>query len=86
MPHLEVAEIVLVHCNILNKCYQQDSRVLFRFISNKLFGQLLDISPKTFIFFKTFYLEFSYIEAWLTDKKSTPLEIEDKIHIMLVIN
>ena len=46
VPHLEITEVVLVHCNIVNNSYQQNSRVLYTFISNKLFGQLLDISPK----------------------------------------
>ena len=50
MPHLEITEVVLVHCNIVNKNYQQDSRVLLAFVPNKSFGQLLDISPKNSIF------------------------------------
>ena len=49
-PHLEITEVVLIHCNIVNNNYQQDSRVLCTFVSNKTFGQLLDISPKNFIF------------------------------------
>ena len=28
MPHLEITEVVLLHCNILNNDYQQDSRLL----------------------------------------------------------
>ena len=46
--HLEITEVVLVHCNIVNNDYQQDSRVLYTFVPNKSFGQLLDISPKKF--------------------------------------
>ena len=56
------------------------------FIPDKLFGQLLDISPEHFIFLKTFDTEFSNIEVWFTDQNSKPLEIEDKISITLVIN
>ena len=52
VSNLEITEVVLVHCNIVNNNYQQDSRVLYTFIPNKFFGQLLDISPKTFIFLK----------------------------------
>ena len=59
---------------------------MYKFVSNKSFGQLLDISPKNFIFLKTFDSEFSYIEVWFTDQNSNPLEIEDKINITLVIN
>ena len=44
VAHLEITEVVLVHCNIVNNDYQQDSRVLYRFVPNKPFGSLLDIS------------------------------------------
>ena len=86
LPHLKITEVVLVHCNIVNNDYQQDSKVLYTLVRNNSFGQLLDISPKNFIFLKTFDSEFSYIEVWLTDQNSKPLEIEDKINITLVIN
>ena len=76
----------MVHCNIFNNNYQQDSNVLYTFVPNKSFGQLLDISPKNFIFLKKFNSEFSYIEVWFTDQKSKPLEIEYKINITSVIN
>ena len=45
VPYLKITEVVLLHCNIFNKDYQEDSRVLYRYVPNKLFGQLLDISP-----------------------------------------
>ena len=68
LPYLEITAVVLVHCNIVNNGYQQDSRVLYTFIPNKLCGQLLDISPKKFIFLKTFDSECSYNELWFTDQ------------------
>ena len=86
MPHLEISEVVLVHCNIVNNDYQQDSRILYTFIPDKSFGQLLDISPKNFIFLKTFDSEFSYIEVWFTDQISKPQEIEDKINFILMVS
>ena len=52
VPHLEIAEVILVHCNIANNDCLQDSRVLYTFVRNKPFGQLLEISPTNFIFFK----------------------------------
>ena len=61
VPRLEITEVVLIHCNIVNNDYQQDSRVLYTFVPNKSFGQFLDISPKNFIFLKSFNSEFSYI-------------------------
>ena len=52
IPDLEITEVVLIHCNVVNNSYQQNSRILHTFIPNKSFGQLLDISPKNFIFLK----------------------------------
>ena len=52
VPNLEVVELVLVHCNLVNKDYQQDSRILYTFVPNKTFGSLLEISPTNHVFFK----------------------------------
>ena len=54
LPHLEITEVVLIHLDIVNNNYQQDSRVLYTFVPNKSLGQLLDISTDKFIFLKTF--------------------------------
>ena len=78
VPHLEITEIVLVHCNIVNNDYQQDSRVLYIFVPNKSFSSLFEISPKNNIFLKTFNSEFQVIEVRLIDLNSQPFEIEDK--------
>ena len=86
VPNLKITELVLVNCNIVNNDYQQSSRVVYTFVPNKSFGQLLDISPKNFVFLKTFNSEFSYIEVWFTDHNSKPVVIEDKINISLVTN
>ena len=85
VPHLEITEVVLVHCNILNNSYQQDSRVLYTFVPNKPFGSLLEISPTNHIFLKTFNSEYDEIKVWFTDQNSKPLEIEDKINLTMVI-
>ena len=86
VPHLEITDVVLIHCNIVNNNYQQDSRVLYIFVPNKSFGQFLDTSPKNFIVLKTFDSEFSCIEVWFTNQNSKPVETEDKINITLVNN
>ena len=52
MPHLEIFELVLIHCNLVDNDYQQDSRILYTFVPNKQFGSLLEISPTNHIFFK----------------------------------
>ena len=87
MPHLEITEVVLVHCKIVNYDYQQDSKVLYTIIPNKQFGQLLNISsPKNLILLNICDSEFSNIEVWSTDQNSKPLEIEDKINFILALN
>ena len=50
VPHLEITEVVLIYCDILNNDYQQDSRELYTFVPNKLFGSLLEISAISHIF------------------------------------
>ena len=52
VPHLEVVEVVLVHCNLVNNDYQQNSRILYTFVPNKAFGSLLEISPLKSCFFE----------------------------------
>ena len=86
VPYLKITEVVLIHCNVVNNSYQQNSKVLYTFISNKSFNQLSDISPENFIFLKIFDLEFLYIEVLFIYQNSHPLEIEDKVNITLVIN
>ena len=85
VPHLEVVELVLVHYNLVNKDYQQDSRILYTFVPNKTFSSLLEISSTNQVFVKTFNSEFQEVKIWFTDQKSKPLELEDKINITLII-
>ena len=86
VPNLEITEVVLVHCNIVNNNYQRNLSVLYELVPSKSFGQLLDILPEKFLFLKKFDSEFLYIEVWFTEQNYNPLEIEDKVNITLVIN
>ena len=61
VPHLEITEVVLVHCNIVNNDYQQYSRDLYTFVPNKPFGSLFEISPTNHTFLRTFNSEFQTI-------------------------
>ena len=85
VPHLEIAELVLIHCNLVSNNYQQNSRILYTFVPNKPFGSLLEISPPNHIFSKTFNSEFQEIKVWFTDQNSRPLEVEDKINLTLIV-
>ena len=85
VPHLEITEVVLVHRDIVNNDYQQDSRVLYTFVPNKPFGSLLEISPTNHIFLKIFNSEYDEIKVWFTDQISQPLKREDRINLTIVI-
>ena len=85
VPHLEIVELVMVHCSLVNNDYQQDSRILYTFVPNKTFGSLLEISPTNQVFLKTFNSECQEVKVWFTDQTSKPLELEYKLNITLII-
>ena len=85
VPKLEFVEVVFVHFNLINSNYQQASKVLFTFVPNKQFGQLINISPHSLTMLGTTNTEFSFIEVWFTDQNSEPLEIEDNVNLTLII-
>ena len=85
VPHLEVVELVLIHCNIVDNNYHQNSRILYTFVPSKPFSSLSKISPSNHIFLKTFNSEFQEIKVWFTDQNNNPLDVEDQINITLII-
>ena len=85
VPKLESVEVVLVHCNIVKNDYQHASKVLFSFVPNKQFGQLLNISSHLFTMMNTVNAEFSSVEVWFTEQSSKPLEIEDNVNLTVII-
>ena len=85
VPKLESVEVVLVHCNLVKNDYQHTSKVLFSFVPNKQFGQLISISPQSLTMMNTVNTEFSFLEVWFTDQASKALEIEDNINLTLII-
>ena len=85
VPILESVEAVLVHCNLVNNNYQQASKVLFTFVPNKQFGQLISIARHSLTMLNTRSIEFSSIEVWLADQNSKQLEIKDNVNMTLII-
>ena len=85
LPKLESFEVVSVHCNLVKTDYQHTSKVLFRFVLNKQFGQLINISPHSLTMMNTVNTEFSFAEVWFTDQISKALEIEDNVNLTLII-
>ena len=85
VPKLESVEVVLVHCNLVKNDYQQTSKVLFTFIPNKQFEQLINISPHSWTIMNTVNFKFSSGEVWFTDQVSKALKTENNANLMLII-
>ena len=85
VPKLESVEVVLLHCNLLKNDYQHTSKVLFSFVLNKQFGQLINISPHSLTIMYTVNTEFYFVEVRFTDQASKALEIEDNVNLTLII-
>ena len=85
VPKLESVEVVLVHCSLVKNDYQHTLKVLFTFVPNKKFGQLINISLHAFTMMNTVNTEFSYVEVWFTGQASKALEIEDNVNLTLII-
>ena len=89
VSRLGTVEVVLVHCNLVNNNYQQASKVLFTFVQNKQFTQLITITSHSPKMLKTTNAEISFIEIWFTDQnkplEKIPLEIEDNVNIAVII-
>ena len=85
VPKLDSVEVVLVQCNLVKNGYQHTLKVLFTFVPNKKFVQLINISPHPFTMMNTINTEFSYVEVWFTDQNSKTLEIEDSVNLTLII-
>ena len=77
VPNLDITKVVLVYCNIANNYYQQDSRVLYTFVTNKPLVVYQKFLPQVISFLKTFKSEFQTIAVWFIDRNSQPFEIED---------
>ena len=82
---LESVKVILVHCNLVENDYRHTSKVLFTFVPNKEFGQLLNISPHVFTMMNTINIEFYSVEVWYTDQFNKALEIEDNVNLTLII-
>ena len=74
-----------MHCNLVNNDYQHNSKVLFSFVRNKQFGQLITIPSFFLTMINTVNTEFSFVEVWFTDQSSKVLEIKDNVNLALII-
>ena len=85
VPKLESVEVALVHCNLIKNDYQHRSTFFLTFAPNKVFGQLINISPHSLTMMNTVNTEFSSAEIWFTDQVSKAFEIEENVNLTLII-
>ena len=85
VPKLESVELVLVHCNLVKNDYQYTSKVLFNFVPDKQFGQLINIKQNALIMMNTVNTEFSHVEVWFTNQNNKAREVEDNVSLILII-
>ena len=85
LAKLESVEVVLVHWDLVKNDYQHTSKVLFNFVPNKQFRQLMNISPHSLTMMNTVNTEFCFVEVWFTDQASKILKIEDNFNLTLII-
>ena len=76
VPKVESVDVVLVHCNLVKNDYQHTSKVLFSFVPNKQFGQLINISPHSLTMMNTVNTEFSYVAFGLQTKLVKHLKLK----------
>ena len=85
VPSLELVEVVLVQCNLVNDQYQQKSEVLYTSTGKKSYAYLLNVEPSNLVFLETYNTEFDEIIITFTDQNGRPLEIGDKVNLILLI-
>ena len=86
VPSLEVVEVVLVQCNLVDNQYQQNSEVWYTFKPNKFYTYVLNVEASNLVFFKTYNTEFDEIIITFTHQNGRPLETEGKVSVALLTN
>ena len=84
VPQLDQVEYVLLHCNMVQNDYLQNSKLLYEFVPDKTFGLLISVKPPIFIQCKTSDSIFNYIEIWFTDQNNNSLQIEDRSVTLII--
>ena len=85
VPKLKSVEVVFVHCNLVKNDFQYTWKVLFSFVRNKQFGQLINTSTNSLTMINTANTEFSLVEVWFRDQASKALEIDDDVKLAIIL-
>ena len=83
--NVKAFEVILVHCYFLDNQHQQNSKVLYTFIPNKSYTYLLNIEPSNLVFLKNYNTWFDEIIITFTDQNGRPMEIRNKVNLILLI-
>ena len=86
VPSLEVFEVILVQCNLVDNQYQQKSEVLHTFMPNECYTYLLNVETINLVLWKTYKTEFVDITVTSTDQNTRLLEVEHKVDLTFLIN
>ena len=83
---IEIVEVVLVQCNLVDNQYQQRFEVFYTFTPNKSYAYFLNVEPSNLMFLKTYNTEYDEIIVTVMDANSRPLEKKDKFNLTLLNN
>ena len=86
MLSLEVVEVVLVQCNLVDNQYQQKSEVSYFFTPNKSYAYLLNVERSNSVFLQTYNTEFNEVIITFTNQNGRLLGKEEKDNLTLLIN
>ena len=85
VPKLENVRNILAFCNLVENTYLQESKLLFSFVPNSKFGNLLSVTPQVLKYFDTVDSIFDYIEISFTDQNGRPFQTDDDITVSIII-
>ena len=85
VPRLDIVRNVLVFCTLVENVYLKDSKLLFSFVPNSIFGSLLSVTLQVLKYCDTVDSIFDDIEISFTDQNGRPLEIDDDITVSIII-
>ena len=85
VPRLDIVRNVLVFCTLVENVYLKDSKLLFSFVPNSIFGSLLSVTLQVLKYCDTVDSIFDHIEISFTDQNGRPLEIDDDITVSIII-
>ena len=85
VPKAKTVDVILMHSNVVNNSYQQAPKVLFTFLPDNQFVQLITTAPNSLAMLKTTNAEYQFIKVQFTDRNNRPLEIETIVNITLII-